>query len=216
MTERWKEQRGGDRLMPGRLYLFSCQGGSWPKQGWSWRHMFWLTPWAPKVVMCSAFTGQNQAKFFCQNIHCSSRIILFLSGRLYQVGHVFSIPTAGKGPATLFARTFRTQPKPSSSNQEDYICSLAREGSDPTVVNCFASTGHSWLGLNHPFLIRKTTCSLAKEGSGHVFSSIQRWPKGAPTLFARTFMAQPKSSSFNQETICSLAGEGSGYVFRFC
>ena len=46
------------------------------------------------------------------------------------------VVSAGKGPATLFARTFMNQPKTSSSNQEDYlISSLGRTA----VVTCSAS-----------------------------------------------------------------------------
>ena len=89
-------------------------GGSWPKQGWSWRHMFWLTPWAPKVVMCSAFTGQNPAKPFCQNIHDSPKAILVWC----QEGFLCFLFIA---PLVHQLRTFMACPKSSSSNQDDVL-----------------------------------------------------------------------------------------------
>ena len=191
MTERWKEQRGGDRLMPGRLYLFSCQGGSWPKQGWSWRNMFWLTPWAPKVVMCSAFTGQNPAKPFCQNIHDSPKAILVWC----QEGFLCFLFIA---PLVHQLRTFMACPKSSSSNQDDVLLlrSLERRASDPTAV-AYSTIYFVRIFIAHPKSSNQEDYiqGLWPNG-GHVFSSIHCWPKRTSHTFCENIHDSAQANLF--------------------
>ena len=169
-------------------------GGSWPKQGWSWRHMFWLTPWAPKVVMCSAFTGQNPAKPFCQNIHDSPKAILVWC----QEGFLCFLFIA---PLVHQLRTFMACPKSSSSNQDDVL--LLRS----LVRRAYSTIYFVRIFIAHPKSSNQEDYiqGLWPNG-GHVFSSIHCWPKAPATLFARTFTTQPNPSSSNQDDCVLLPG----------